>query len=250
MNVQETIDSVLKNTDKEKAKDYAQTSFHVGSLSGCLRGAYLERKGEHVKMPYDARKLRVFKMGNLVEEFVEDCLTKAGKIVETQGRLEWPEFNLSGRFDFLTLDEERGYGVNECKSVHSGAFHWAKKRDGKPSDSKLMQVAMYHDKLKERFPQLYASVIDVSKDDLCINEYVLTADDIEEYASQGRDNALILKACWDNDELPPMAPSIIEEFGKYKLNWKAAYCNLHHICTGDVEWKTKAEENVKSMNKG
>lgn len=246
MTVQETIDAALAL--EQSSRSYEQTSFHVGSLSGCLRGAYLARKGEHTAIPMDPRKLRVFAMGSMVEKFVEDCLQKQGVILETQGRLEWPELGLSGRFDFLVKDAERGVIVAECKSVHSNSFHWNKKRGGKPSDHKLMQVSMYHNKLKERFPQLAASVVDVSKDDLMVNEYVLTADDIATYSAMGLANAKVLHDCWESGELPPLPPTIVEEYGKYKTNWQAAYCPLHHICLGDFEWQDKAAAEVKRLN--
>lgn len=241
MTIQDTIDNVLEQKNNEPRKE--QTTFHVGALSGCLRGAYLARKGEK-GIPLSPQKLRVFQMGNLVEEFVEQCLDKSGQMIDKQGRLEWPELGLSGRFDFVTKDDERGVGVRECKSVHSRSFHWQKKRGGKPSDGKIMQVALYWDKLKETYPGMYASVIDVSKDDLSIMEYVVPLDELIAYSKKGKENAAILNECWKNGELPPVPPTIIEEFGKRKINWVAQYCGLHHLCMGDDHWEDIAKQDL------
>jgi hypothetical protein len=249
MRIEEIIDTALAmERTEDTAKRGPQNAFYVSSISGCLRGAFLSRSGL-VSPELEPFKYRIFKCGNLVEDFVGNCYRKMGMIVSEQESMQWPEYDLRGRLDFLVnfkdSDETR---VVECKSVNSNKFFWDRKRGGRPSDAHIHQVAWYWDKKIAEIPGLTASVLQLDKDSLQTNEYIVPREELEAYTAIGKSRAKLLKECWDTGVLPPVPETVVVEFGKHVVNWVAKYCPHHHVCLGDDFWFEKAEKEAKKLN--
>lgn len=213
-NIQELINSSLKENRPNKI----QTTWHPSSLGQCLTGAFLTRKGV-CKKEFDDRTLRVFKCGNLFENFVIDLIEKSGVPYEKQVRCESEEMNMSGYID-IVVD-----GVPfEIKSKHSRSFHYMDKQ-GAPVQHKMQLWSYLKMKNLPRGDLLY-----ISKDDLCLRQYSVFLDD-KDIEKLVMDEIHILHESW-RQGLPPKP---IED----KFDWRYKYCSCHkEHCLKQPEYAT------------
>jgi len=211
IHIQNVIDASIAAGRKKKEK----TGWYVTDLSSCLRGVYLKRKNPELDK-FDERTLRVFKCGEIFEDFVVSHVPKE-LIIATQERLEWPEFHLSGRCD-LIIKSDDGPLLLEIKSQNSRAFHWNRKRGG-ANEAHVEQVSLYWSKLKDKYPGLKCAVVYISKDDLCVEVYPVKPTD--EFVASALAKAKLLEDCWKNGTLPPEAP---------EGDWRSTYCSCHAKC--------------------
>jgi CRISPR/Cas system-associated exonuclease Cas4 (RecB family) len=239
MNVQEVIDFKLA---EREAKE--RTGWYCSDFGKCPVGLWMERKGFQKTSPFDARLIRVFKMGDLVEKFVIESLGE--EVMETQGSIEIPEVSVRGRFDVLTREPR----LLEVKSMHSNGFHWRMKAGFQPLPQHKAQVMMYLHVLKEKYPDLKADLVYVSKDDGLIQQIPIYYD--PKLMAKILEFFGMLETCWKEDKLPPLPES--KEFdevkGKWSVNFTAKSCNYHGVCTGDKNWLMRAESEVEELNKG
>lgn len=101
---------------------------HVSSLYGCLRSLAHQAIGSPKTAVVDARKLGVFKAGNLFEDFVVDSL--GGLILNRQTEYLYRigGLTITGRDDGLMYQDGK-FSILEAKSVHSNSF-WHRQREG------------------------------------------------------------------------------------------------------------------------
>lgn len=211
MNIQTLIDEGLNQKREEKGKVYEQTSWHPSSLGSCLCGVYLQRIGEEPVEDFDARILRVFEMGNLIEEFVLDQIEAAGHELDRQTRVKDQELDISGKVDGVF--KETGYPI-EIKSCNSRKFTWMRKQKG-PDHHHKMQLWIYLYLLQRD----KGTLVYVSKDDLRIGQYdvYLNTPDLKKEVLKELD---ILKRAWEQ-KLPPEPRT---------EGWQAKYCRFHKKC--------------------
>ncbi len=226
-------DLINKSVNSEREK-YIKKSWWAGDLGKCLSGVYYERLGVEPDTKFDDRTLRVFKAGNLFENFVIEQLKKLDTAFETQVRVEMPEYDLTGYADLVINDL-----VYEIKSKHSRAF-WYMQKDGKPDEHYLMQLYCYMMALKKEEGRL----IFISKDDLTIAEYPIFLSD-GKLKTKVLSELEILNASWKKQTPPDPAPAIVEG----KINWKASFCRYHSHCTNNPNWLKEAQKQLKVGNK-
>jgi len=158
----------------------------------CFRRQYWYRKGVTPTNPPDARTLRVFKCGNLFEDFVSLYLPDN---VEKQVLVETED--IKGYADYVLEDE-----VIDLKSQHSKSFWWMAKSDyniaveKKPNILQVMTYAYLLDKRK-------GTLAFISKDDLCIEEFTFTIDKWKDEIDRELET---LRKYWIEDTLPPAQP--------------------------------------------
>lgn len=212
--IQNLIDEALIRGKRERSGKFSPSSFGM-----CYRAQYWNRKDEPKSNPPDERVLRVFKAGNLFEEFVTDLITKNNSC-ELQVKCE--EEDVLGFAD-IAKDNE----VIDVKSQHSKSFWYMAKfqnqeqvREGKYHN--WLQVSYYASHLKKEFMRL----VFISKDDLCIKELV---DKYEGYWDSELDRELrTLREIWARDFLPPAAPRRWKnKKGEYK---ECDYCDWKDKC--------------------
>lgn len=235
-----TIQSLINKAvaPDPNAEKRTKESWWPTDLGKCLAGAYHRRMGVESESPFDERTYRVFKMGNLVEEFVVQQIASQYKEEEysTQIRLEMPEYDMTGYADLLIEDL-----VYEIKSVNSRKFWYMKKRGGKPDRHYAMQTAAGVIALKKEEGRL----IYISKDDLMIAEYVINKKQDKDLFDDVIKELVILNKAWDK-KIPPLpVPAIIDG----KVNWQASWCGTHKTCTGDPDWLKKANAEVRKLKK-
>lgn len=131
LNIVETVHAKLVKDNEEKDPDYYNHRpgvVHVTSLAKCLRGVVVEMLGAKKDAPMDARKLGVFKAGNLFEDFIVDALGSKMLDRQTEYVYAYKGVILTGRDDG-TIEHETNRRVLENKSVHSDSF-WYREKEG------------------------------------------------------------------------------------------------------------------------
>ncbi len=214
--IQEIIDLSLKPKEEHKVSGLISPS----KLGQCFRRHYWSRKGEQESNPIDARTYRVFAMGNMVEKFIITNLLTSFPDWQTQ--VEITKDDIHGFADLVTPDE-----VADVKSQHSRKFWYNTKEMQEGKDIRDMfypnwlQVMTYTWILgKEK-----ARLIYVSKDDLCIQEYVLPCDD---YWKGEIDMELTkIRYYWEKKVLPPPQPRL---YGGEETNKECGYCSYKDKC--------------------
>lgn len=131
INIPEIISNKLIEDNKNKDPEYydhREGVVHVSSLSKCLRGVVHEMLGAKKDTAPDARKLGVFKAGNLFEEYIVDALGDRMLDRQTEYVFKYKNIILTGRDDGTILENGQ-YSVLEVKSVRSDSF-WYREKEG------------------------------------------------------------------------------------------------------------------------
>ncbi len=219
--VQELIDETLE----PKEARIRSGKWSPSSFGKCFRAQYWNRKNEPPSNPIDARTLRVFKAGNLFHDFVQGLLIN--EMVEKEVLVETGD--VKGFADLVNTEE-----VIDIKSQHSKAFWWKQKELKESTDeSKAVREMFYNNWLQVAY---YATVLDkprvrlvfVSKDDLCIQEYIQPVDGY--WKSQVENELKTLRQFWSSDTLPKAEPRLYrQKDGTFK---ECAYCAWHDKCKG------------------
>lgn len=149
LNIAEVIAERLVKDNQDKDPEYYNHRpgvIHVSSLSKCLRGVVHDMLGtpKDERDPTEqARKLGVFKAGNLFEDYIVEALRPW--MLDRQTEYVYDLGNgiiLTGRDDG-TIEYEGQRRMLECKSVHSDSF-WHRQREGElVAYQNQMQIQTY-----------------------------------------------------------------------------------------------------------
>lgn len=145
LNLHDVIAAKLIKDNKEKDPEYydhREGVVHVSSLSKCLRGVVHEMLGAQKDNPPDARKLGVFKAGNLFEDFIVDALGEFMLDRQTEYVYKYKGVYLTGRDDGTILYEGQRMML-EAKSVHSDSFWYREKEGTLVAHQNQMQIQTY-----------------------------------------------------------------------------------------------------------
>lgn len=213
--IQDMINKALVRKERERSGKWSPSSF-----GKCYRAQYWNRKDEPKSNPPDERTLRVFKCGDLFEDFVAGLIMKDNHC-EQQVLIETDD--VKGFADFVFENE-----VTDIKSQHSKSFwYMAKYKNDDIKKDKYpnwLQVGYYARELKKEFMRL----VFISKDDLCIKEFVQKLDDY--WLAEIEKELITLRGLWSKQGLPPAKPRC--EPRKDGTYWECDYCN----------WKDKCKE--------
>lgn len=217
ISIQKMIDNYLaekRNTPREKSYKYI-----ASNLGRCYRMQYLYRKGEPVSNPPDDRTYRVFAVGDIFHEFVQDIIAKQNN-AQMEVKAENEDF--SCRADMVIEDE-----VFELKSQHSRAF-WYMTKSENIAEDKLPNIlqGLFCVKLlgKKKLRLVF-----ISKDDLCIQEYGFTLNG--EWEEKLAQEIKTLNEIWVKQELPPACPRAYpKKKGEIIESQEGKYCNYRNKC--------------------
>lgn len=245
LDLQQVIDSYLRK-EREERDQRERKGWYASELGQCLQGVYRQRLEGPPE--YDERRLRLFSVGNIFHHWLVEKIRHAGHEILAEERVESPEYHLSGRADLLIKGSERTT-LYELKTMHSQGFWYRQKSGGLALPHHELQVTAYMWLLRERFPDLRARLWYISKDDLAVLSVPVAYR--EETVAAVKRELEILNEAWDSGEPPAAAETLAfdEIRGRWGVNWQAKYCPTHDQCTGDPEWLSKAEKQVKELNK-
>ena len=280
LNIPKIIEERLVKENKEKDPEYyshREGVVHTTSLSKCLRGVVHEMLGAKKDGEIDARKLGVFKAGNLFEDFVIDAL--GDRVVHRQREYIYKHKSITvvGRSDY-TIDDEGVLRVGENKSVHSDSF-WMREREGTliawhnqvqletylwferiltPYKDEKGNVILTNDPREglvpapeEKLTNPHGVFSYISKDDCTVigapvqfnqhfvDEIIVPALEIVNEAYEKKDPSIA--------PLPALA-IYSESKNQYQKNWLCTYCEYHNSCAGGG-WLIEATNLVTQKNK-
>ena len=231
MKIIEIIDENLRG---ERKAEIRPTKWRVSGMGTCIRQRYLERVGAPCQ-PFEPRVLRVFKIGKILHEYIQELLGYNNLLVAKEGTVE--NDHIRGHFDAIVKDGDNQI-LYEFKSVHSRKFHYVRKRGGMDKHH-IKQVLTYFMLLKPKYPKLKeARIVYFSKDDLCIEEqmFYLTP----EREAEIKDELATLDKYWEEKKLPPAEP--MEE-------WECGYCGFTQCPNNKNKLKNYATKSQTKNSK-
>ena len=215
--IQDLIDKSLLPKPRIRSGKWNPSSFGY-----CFRSQYWNRKDEPKSNPPDARSMRVFKVGDLFHEFVQNTVIRFEPcIIET-------EIETDDVKSFVDIVRETE--VVDLKSQHSKSFWWMLKKDCDIKVEKYgnwLQV-MYGAKM---FGKDFGRLVFISKDDLAIQEYVQPLKGY--WLKQVTEELRVLRLMWDNDHLPKAKPRCNHSYNKKTKEckyWHCTYCSWQDKC--------------------
>lgn len=289
LNIPKVIEERLIKDNQEKDPDYynhREGVVHSTSLSKCLRGVIYEMLGHEKTSSIDARKLGIFKAGNLFEDFVISAL--GDRVVHQQREYEYHYKNiiLVGRSDY-TIDDEGTLRVGENKSVHSDSF-WMREREGtlvQWNNQIQLQTYLWLERILEPYKCHHCGKVILSNKEptclqckeksnikLAMEEKLREPQGVFSYISKDDCTVIgapirynvrfvheIIQPALDiinegyttkNPEVAPLPSMVIfsEAKHQYQKNWLASYCDYHSKCAG-AGWVLEATNLVTQRNK-
>lgn len=262
--IQKIVDEVMTaeaQKSRENVTGAGITGWRSSGLGTCMRGRFLNRllSGTGIKPETDARTLRVFEMGNQVEDWLMKKLVQSPEYDVTQ-QIEMydHELNLSGHLDAYlvrkspTGDEFTDEYIVECKSKHSKAFWYMDKKGEGAQTHHKMQLHSYlymmnkyggsvinpvdgsvTSKIDHRGGRLKeGAILYVSKDDMALLEYPVRLNDVE-LEKMWKFEVETLNKCWNEKTAPP-APE--------KGSWQEKYCEFCKIGLCETLTDSKVKE--------
>ncbi len=244
--IAEALDLHVLSLEEERALD---GRWHPSSMFQCVRMNVLAVRGVIATTPADAQAKRVFRIGHLYHELVQNALPGHPKIVEVypEFKVDVPEWNVVGAGDALIkLDNEDWYVV-EIKSTKSLRYT--------PKEDHVKQASVYFTAARDfgytvewaspldgtiqtRFdPPLGAKLkgillVYLNKQDLEIKQYVYPYLPKWRREIEKRIVELDFYRKGHEDQLPPPLPK-----EKGKPNWYLGYCQFRGsgLCCADEE---------------
>ena len=212
-----SITQIINENIQKDRKSHEVKSWTPSRLGSCLTGLYLERLGIEPDKDFDEKTLRIFSVGKIFEEWVVDQIKESYQ-VDTQIRLEWPEYDMTGYADALIEDT-----VYEFKTIHSGGIRRLY-QENKPYDHHVKQLWVAMKILKKDTGRL----VYIGKDSLGILEFPVSIDD--PLGEEALEELAILNEAWEK-KLPPNPPADSKD-------WRARYCRFHVKCVSQPQYLT------------
>jgi len=216
--IQTLIDEALaKKSDKPRKRS---GKFSPSSFGRCFRMQVWNRADEPKTDDSEARGLRVMKAGKLFHDFVQDVITENDDSIQTEVKVE--DEDVLGFADIVNGDT-----VYDLKTVHSGAFHWMKDDISESKKPNILQCSYYACALEKA----KATLVFISKDDLCLREYMFNMND--GWSRQVSDELSNLRYHWaafkGSGKLPVAEPRAFldNKTGKFK---DCQYCSWKTLC--------------------
>lgn len=241
-------DELLKDPDYFNRREGV---VHVSSIGKCMRGIVHSLLGTPKDEVEDARKLGVFKAGNLFEDFVIDSF--GYRVIERQReyKYQYKGLTLVGRSDFR-IDDNGVMRIGENKSVHSDSF-WYREKDGTlVAWNNQIQLQIYLWLERELYGNEWDGLFTyVSKDDVTVLGAAVKYNPriIEEVVKPQLD--LIAAAYEARDPYLVPVPSLVsysKSRHQWQKNWLCTYCDYHSKCAGQG-WVLEAQSLVARKNK-
>jgi len=201
-------------------------SIWPSSVGLCLRKAIYQYRGCEPTNPPPPRLLRIFEVGKLFEKFILEMLEERGVLVAAQ--LEVKSLFFSGRIDALVRQGTQLYVV-ELKTIHSKGFIY---RD-LPYAHHEVQALVYHilAELNGWAPLAPPHLVYISKDDLLIDEYVVSLQKKVEVERLMREAAAYAR----DGRLPPRLEGGPRRWECWHEAGQRPACEYFDLCWGGKE---------------
>jgi len=219
-------EEINKVYQARKARRKRRDWFSVSNAGYCPRATVLNRLNAK-EDDHDARKRRIFWIGDVIHKAIQEMIRKSGQLVAAEEFLApYGSGDLSGAFDIVVRDKEGDLEMYEMKSKGSGIFWKMVLKDKKPTRNNLYQAVTYWI-LNKKYNLKKLKIAYFSKEDAAIK--VFTVDVTPELVAE-------VEAWWDavrdyfnKSILPPVLDPTTPE-GK---SWCKECTFNRHWCFGD-----------------
>jgi len=219
--------SIVGEIDKylaaKEAADQRGNGFSASDMGRCKLMRYWKKMGVPRAKP-EARSLRIFAMGNIVHDFIQSITRETGLSVLSESNLEYKvdgKIWATGHADDLIKVSDNEYILFDYKTVHSNKFHYLKSEADKHY---YKQATLYKMMINQSHPEWNITgvrILYISKDDLCMKEMFVNADDA--MMGECHNELEYLNHCFENKEQPKAEPEEIWECSK-------SYCPYYMQC--------------------
>lgn len=240
MNIEKMVNDFLAKKKIEGDELHSEFTglINASSLGQCRRRIYYAIEKFPPTNPPDERTLRVWSAGDLFHQFVQDIALLG---VEETALIEqsYKDDVVSVRVDMLTENE-----VYEFKSMHSHKFWHIQKELEKGKSifdfqiDHVLQVGLG----AKVFNKPIANLVYISKDDLCIKQFVLNAKEIIPLVDQ---ELAEITEMLNIGLLPPPKPRLYGDKidPKLKCPQECGYCAWREMCFNEQQQR---EENDRT----
>lgn len=202
--IQKIINEYIRDKYESREKKNPIT---LSQLGKCIRQLVLKFRATKPCLDFTNRQLRVFEMGNLVEQFTMNALKKKQVLIEEQIPVEYRGYK--GVADGIAYDEfMKEQYLFDVKSVHSMKFNYLDKVG--PDEGYCYQLVSYWLGLREQGRDIsyVPRLVYLSKDDMRIKEIDISVNGWKDKIDQKID---LIDKCKEREDLPPE---------KEKINWE------------------------------
>jgi CRISPR/Cas system-associated exonuclease Cas4 (RecB family) len=228
MKIQDLVDGHLKEeNDKPRIRSGC---ISPSSLGRCYRYQIWYRADLKPSNPPVERDLRVFKIGNIIHEWIQ------GYFKDEQVEVLCEEEDVKGYCDMVLGDT-----VYDIKSQHSGSFHYMNAVGDDVFNDKFqnwLQLLFYAKHLKKERMQL----VFVSKDDACMKEYNL---EVKKYLTYLEKELSTLREMWVRYKEDGVIPNGIPKAYGGK---ECRYCQFASRCVAISDTKHPVRMEIEKLN--
>lgn len=210
MKLQEIIDQILLNHESQQPSG----KFRVSGAGQCYIKRIAEKEGYQPSDPYEARKLRIFAVGNIFHYWLQEVLEKQGLLVGRE--LEVEDEVKKGHIDAVVQIDGKKI-LYDFKTVHSQKFFYLSNGIDLHYCMQAWTYKMLYEKqIGQKIDEVY--VVYVSKDDLLFHEVdVSKVEKIDQLTKEDWDGLLRV---YKKEE----------KFQGPKNEWECQYCIYRSIC--------------------
>ena len=244
-------ESIDRHVDRLETPREPDGHHHPSSLSGCPRKALYTFRGVPKSNPPEARSRRIFRLGHLFHDFIQEALEKdeaVGKFYR-EVKLFDPELNIKGAADGLAVLTTGKLIVIELKSI--GTYSWRSKN--LPQPDHVEQATTYVKVLRDYGGRATSGVRDadgefiydvvippmpmltsvrfcyVNKESGETKEFDVNLTPPKEAAL--RERVRVLDEHLLNDTMPGRLPLVAnKKTGDLEKDWQCRYCDHHDTC--------------------
>jgi CRISPR/Cas system-associated exonuclease Cas4 (RecB family) len=207
--------------------------FHASSAGMCMRKHYFKNVAGVKPSPIDDNTMRLFRMGDMVHEDIQDALTEYAQLngakIYIEKEIQLPEVNVRGFLDVLIADDGALYDIKTCNSRKWSKLFGYKYKEPNASLGYHLQLGTYawwyEKETNTRLKKL--ALFFYNKDTSRVRELSVDLSFIEE-----------AKAYWKdlNKRFKKGNPAI--EIGvapMYSWECNKLYCNFWKVCGGGLK---------------
>ena len=223
----------------------------------CPRKRFYKRQGI-LPEEFDERTKRVFKVGEIFHEWLQDLLKKQEVLIACEEEVKDDKLNYKGHYDALVNFEKDDHLIlYDFKTVNSMAFSYYDKQ-GFPEYHKSQLMSYIYFLRKQRFPLLKEGrMFYISKDDFRTVEMPIIFND--EWENRIEQELILLNNYWEEGKLPPRIVKDYKSLSEPEA-WQCAkkvgkmrkdgtylfkpFCPYYEIC-----WKKPNEEIEVNINR-
>lgn len=192
------IDSYIDDEEKNHVRN--NNYWHGSDMGLCPRKRFYQRQGVEGE-DFDARTKRVFAVGTMFHEWLQDLLTKQGCLISKEELLLDTKLNFSGHYDAIIGLGDRKI-LYDFKTVNSNAFSYFQKENKFPEHYEMQVMSYVYFLRKLRYPNMNeARLFFLSKDDFRTEEHQIIY--TEEWEARVIAELESLNRYWDKKEIPP-----------------------------------------------